>query len=80
MACDLFIVASSERDLYEHLRETLRSHEDIEVIMDRRSGERRRPRSDAAVPERRCGERRRRPHIDAQIRSLGVAVILMRAN
>jgi hypothetical protein len=55
----LFIVARSRPDILERVRERLLGDERIEVIVDRRYGERRRedvPRE----PERRAGDRRRR--------------------
>ena len=75
MPPDLFIVAAGEEELYRYLREQFGVHEDVAVIMDRRVGERRRPPPHLPEPERRQGERRVRRQVDADLRSLGFAVI-----
>jgi hypothetical protein len=70
----LFIVARDQQALYDTLRREFGSERDVEVLYDRRFGERRRQR----VPwpqDRRRGERRARPDVDAQLQSLGWALV-----
>jgi hypothetical protein len=54
----LFIVARSRPDILERVRERLQGDERIEVIVDRRYGERRRA-DVSRVPDRRAADRRR---------------------
>ena len=78
MPWDVFIVIPGERKLYKYLHETFRGRGDVQVILERRSADRRRQSGDERVPERRHGDRRVRPHID--VRSLGVAMVRVRAS
>jgi hypothetical protein len=77
MPRDAFIVIG-EQTLYTYLCETFRRRDDVQVILERRSADRRRQSGDARAPERRHGDRRVRPHID--VRSLGVAMVRVRAS
>jgi len=54
----LFIVARNRPDILERVKERLRGDRRIDVITDRRHGERRRS-TEARTPERRRGDRRR---------------------
>ena len=68
MARHLFLVSRHEARLYEYLLERFRDDGNVEVILDRRRGERRR-RSDAEPqPERRRSDRRTRREIDLELR------------
>ncbi len=69
-----FIVATADQALYEYLTRKFAGRPDVEVIIDRRRGERRRERL-ARTPERRTGDRRSRSRIDDDLRMLGFAVI-----
>ena len=69
-----FIVATADQALYEYLTRKFADRPDVEVILDRRRGERRRARL-ARTPERRTGDRRSRSRIDEDLRMLGFAVI-----
>jgi hypothetical protein len=77
MAELLFIVARERQDLYEHLRRAFADAPAVEVIFDRRVGERRQHR----VPqenERRQRDRRTRD-ISNDVQSLGWALVRLRA-
>jgi len=70
----LFIVSRERVDLYDALREALSEEPDCEVILDRRSGERR----SGGAPdgrERRARPRRERFPVDTEIRECGWAVV-----
>ena len=54
---DLCIVATHRKDLYQLLTKEFADNEDLEVILDRRQGERRAPRG-VAEEERRRDQRR----------------------
>jgi hypothetical protein len=69
-----FIVATEDQALYEYLTREFAGRPDVEVIMDRRRGERRRERL-ARTSERRTGDRRSRSRIDDDLGMLGFAVI-----
>jgi hypothetical protein len=70
----LFIVARDQPALYQTLLTEFGAERDIEVLYDRRFGERRR--QQVGWPEeRRRGERRNRPDVDAQLESLGWVLV-----
>ena len=62
----LLIVARSQPDLWRYLTDNFSGDEKVEVVLDRRRGERRR-RTQPHEPERRQGERRRQPGIDSDL-------------
>ncbi|MGH7308244.1 MAG: hypothetical protein ACREK6_06080 [Candidatus Rokuibacteriota bacterium] len=70
----LFIVARDQPALYETLLREFGTERDVAVLYDRRIGERRRQRVTWPA-ERRRGERRLRPDVDAQLESLGWALV-----
>jgi hypothetical protein len=57
MAHRLFIVARGDDHLYEELRQQFAGNPEVEVLVDRRHGERRRSQS-PSDPDRRRGDRR----------------------
>jgi hypothetical protein len=67
MARHLFLVSHHEARLYEYLLERFRDDGNVEVILDRRRGERRR-RSHAQEPDRRRSDRRTRREVDAELK------------
>jgi hypothetical protein len=69
----LFIVSRLEPQLFEYLSREFASEDDVNVILDRRLGERRR--SAGTRVERRRGDRRALGHIPRQLRSLGYAFV-----
>jgi NADH:ubiquinone reductase (H+-translocating) len=70
----LFVVAREYRKLYEDLRRASSAGHGAEVILDRRSEERRK-RAETFVVERRRGERRSHPEVSADLRSRGYAYL-----
>jgi hypothetical protein len=76
MARFLYIVARDRMDLYERFREEFGREGDIEVVLDRRRGERRqgerRLEGGRGLPGRRRGDRRqRRPDLAQELREVG---------
>ncbi len=67
----LLIVARNQPDLWRYLKDNFAEDGKVEVILDRRRGERRQ-RLHPHEPERRHAERRRQPslHTDLRYRSL----------
>jgi hypothetical protein len=74
----LFIVGSKRPDFYESLRRTFRGDDTVQVVLDRRRGERRGPRRAGrrgAGHEQRGVDRREQLEIQRQLRSRGYAVV-----
>ncbi len=75
----LFIVGSQRPDFYASLRRTFRGDDTVQVVLDRRRGERRRSRRAAGgrkvVREQREAERREHLEIERQLRERGYAVV-----
>ncbi len=74
MATHIFIVAWDRPDLWDYWRRWFSGVEDVQVILDRRRGERRRA-ARAHEPERRRTDRRTEPGIEAELRSTGFAIV-----
>jgi hypothetical protein len=85
MPREIFIVARDRPDLYRYLSQTFADAENVQVIWDRRSGERRATSNPQATSnphivsgrpfERRHGDLRRRASVDHELRSVGYAFI-----
>ena len=78
MGRELFVVARDRPDLYQYFRDTFAEVPTVQVIVDRRLGDRRR----AAFPvttERRQGERRSRT-AEADLATTGYAFISLEAS
>ena len=74
MNAHLFIVAWNRPDLWDYWKRWFAGVENVEVILDRRRGERRQaPR--AVEPERRQMERRSRQDIGDELRTVGFAIV-----
>jgi hypothetical protein len=73
---ELFIVARDRADLYRYLSQTFADAENVEVIWDRRAGERRRI-ADAARHERRRRERRLHVAVDEDLRTVGYSFLAL---
>jgi len=74
----LFIVGSKRPDFYESLRRTFRGDDTVQVVLDRRRGERRGPRRPGrrrVGDEQRGSDRRAQLEIQRQLRSRGYAVV-----
>ncbi len=76
MPRELFIVARDRADLYRYLSQTFAEAENVEVIWDRREGQRRRS-SNGPVRERRRGDRRARVKVDDDLRTVGYAFLAL---
>jgi len=76
MPRELFIVARDRADLYRYLSQTFADAENVEVIWDRREGQRRRI-ENGPVPERRRGDRRARVTVDDDLRTVGYAFLAL---
>ena len=74
----LFIVGSKRPEFYESLRRTFRGDDTVQIVLDRRRGERRKPRRAGRRPdtrEQRGADRREQLEIQRQLRSRGYAVV-----
>ena len=76
MRREVFIVARDRADLYRYLSQTFADAENVEVIWDRRTGERRRLADDAPTNRRRR-ERRGRHAVDEELRTVGYAFLVV---
>lgn len=74
MARQLVIVSRQHVDLFVYLRDRFAGEAEVEVILDRRVGERRREEL-PVERERRRTDRRSRPDIDAQLRSRSHVIV-----
>lgn len=74
MVTTIFIVARDRRELFDSLSRTFANDDTVRVLLDRRAGERRRRNQPAGV-DRRQGDRRAQPHVEAQLRSRGWALV-----
>jgi hypothetical protein len=74
----VIVVARERLDLYTALREALGGLPGLEVLLDRRTADRR-ARLRATATERRAMDRRLRPEIDAALRARGIAVVRLDA-
>jgi hypothetical protein len=70
----VFIVSRDRMDLYDRLREALIREPDVDLILDRREGDRRLA-SSAVERERRGGQRRQQRAVEAEVRECGWAVL-----
>jgi len=73
----LFIVSRQQPDLYRYLAREFSTESDVEVILDRRYGERRTRGDRAPMPqgERRRSDRRGQPDLADQLKTLGYAFV-----
>jgi hypothetical protein len=76
IAKHLLIVARHRRELYEQVKRAFAGHESVEVILDRRAGERRQRKGTPASDKRRR-DRRSRSVIDEQLRTIGWSLVLL---
>jgi len=74
MGLTLFIVSRDHPDLYAYLRERFATDRGVEVILDRRLGQRRQ-RARPSELERRQNDRRQRPEIDLELQTRSHAII-----
>lgn len=72
----LLIVSPRHPWLYRYLTERFSRDARVEVIIDRRHGERRQG-GVRVGPERRHGDRRMRPEVDAELRQRSSAIVIV---
>lgn len=73
----LFVVSREAVKRYQDLKRAFSDQESVEVILDRRVGERRGPSAPLSEPNsnRRRADRRSRPEVDSDLGSLGYSVV-----
>ena len=72
MSREIFVVARDRPDLYRYLSQTFAEADNVQVILDRRTGE---PAVDAERGSFAHEERRARPKVEQDLRSVGYAFI-----
>lgn len=72
----LLVVARENPHIYEYLKRMFAGNETLEVVMDRRKGDRR-AQGAAQLPERRRSADRRRQEVDQHLRALGWAIVML---
>ncbi len=70
----LVIVARDREWLFDYVARAFAGNDTVQVLLDRRVGERRRSADRTGLPERRRGERRRQD-VASQLRGLGWAIV-----
>ncbi len=75
VAKQLLIIARDRQKLYEYTKRAFAGNPTVEVVLDRRRGERRGSGERAGQPDRRRGDRRLALHIDNHLKALGWAVM-----
>ena len=70
----LFVVAQDKPELCDYLKGWFSGIPTVEVVLDRRQGERRQ-RAVISEPRRRGGDRRSQKEIDTEIRQTGFAIV-----
>ena len=74
MARYLFIVGQDQPDLRDYFARWFSEVPEVEVVSDRRGGERRQG-GQSREPERRRGDRRRNLNLSEEIRQTGFAIV-----
>jgi hypothetical protein len=77
MPRELFIVGRDRVDLYRYLSQTFADAENVEVIWDRREGERRRRGSNGVALDRRRRDRRTRLSADEDLKTVGYVFLAL---
>ena len=72
----LFIVSRGNAKLASELQQHFSGSASVQVVVDRRFGERRRQSADI-TPERRRADRRTRPHVDKELRLTSFAIVTL---
>jgi hypothetical protein len=72
----LFIVSRGNAKLASELQQHFSGNTTVQVVVDRRFGERRQQ-STGATPERRRADRRTRPHVDKELRLTSFAIVTL---
>jgi len=72
----LFIVSRGNTKLASYLQNHFTGDDTVQVVVDRRHGERRQQTTDIAT-DRRRGDRRARPHVDKELRLTSFAIVTL---
>ncbi len=72
--CNLMIVARDEAELYDYLKRDFADEPPVQVVMDRRHGERRQV-SVPSTDERRRSDRRTRKDVQTRLAELGYVFV-----
>ena len=72
----LFIVSRGDARLANYLQQHFTGDTTVQVLVDRRHGERRQRATDI-VPDRRRADRRSRPHVDRELRLTSFAIVTL---
>jgi hypothetical protein len=72
----LFIVSRGNAKLASYLQHHFTGDATVQVVVDRRHGERRQQTADVAT-ERRRADRRSRPHVDKELRLTSFAIVTL---
>ena len=70
----LFIIARGDRRLHDDVRDSFRDVPEVEVMFDRRIGQRRNAAARSEAPDRRRADRRERVDLDDHLRGIGWAI------
>lgn len=70
---ELWIIPRNDPELYEYFRSHFAGRPDVDVILDRREGERRQ--GDGSSPVERRRSERRRHSVERDLAALGVAIV-----
>lgn len=72
----LFVVSRDNAKLATYLQQHFTGQATVQVVVDRRYGERRQGATDVA-PDRRRTDRRSRPHVDKELRLTSYAIVTL---
>ena len=75
ISADILVVAKNQPGLFEYLRQDFSEDPDVQVVIDRRSGDRRQRAQAWTAERRRQSDRRRHPALDEKLQSIGFAVV-----
>ena len=71
----VFVVAPTQRKLYESLKRTFAADSSVQIVLERRTGERRERGESGSADRRRRDRRRRRRDAEEKLASRGFAVV-----
>lgn len=78
-AQQVLVIARAQRALFEYAKRAFAGNPTVQVVLDRRRGERRRSDRTPREPERRRGDRRTAMDLDEQLQVLGWALVRLDA-
>jgi hypothetical protein len=74
-AKQILVIARDRQKLYEYAKRAFSGNSTVEVVLDRRTGERRRTADRPGSPDRRRGDRRLTLEVDNHLRAMGWAIV-----